>query len=870
MDDELPALMHKWSHSYSVLCVAPAPSRLLLFCGTQDGRILAYNTDDYSLRYSVACGDQVASVLCMTLSADESFLFTAGSDSLVRVWDLRVEAALAPICTHIIYSTVDIGDVFSVAWCERLSTLFVGAQNAAILWYRLDLRSGPENADVEPQNLAHKLPHFRYSRFFDSTGPGGALNRLQSQHRTLKKSTCSAAAGPNLLEGRPEDIVRFAHNGYVYCLEVVDTVSAHGFAGHLASYSTVLVSCGGDGAVNVWGILESENGVKIVKCQTLQNDELVLSMTLQDAHLYVGLSDANVNVWDMATYQLVRSFRFSPTDGLYDEVLSLGIHQGCVFRATSHGGLAKFALRAPEVALAMDTQPVLCVRIFGSHGRTLLATGGHRALCVWDVTRVAQALHGAQSLDAQGMPVTQAQTPQPADALLSNDDMLRALRQYIAFRTVLRLPLLYLEDLRHCAQFLCKLIERLGAAQTRLLPVANANPVVYAQFARNTPSSAQPAPRVLFYAHYDVVDTADGNEGWATDPFVLTAADGNLYARGVSDNKGPTLAALFAVLDLHRQRKLPCDVVFLIEGEEECGSIGFQDAVQAHRDVIGEVDWVLLSNSYWLDDETPCLNYGLRGVVNASVTVRSEKPDRHSGVDGGVSKEPTMDLIHILGLLVDPATNKIKLPGFYDGLLPLTETEIGLYRQIEAAAVGKNFGAHNVQSLMAKWRNPSLTVHKMRVSGPNNNTVIPQEATASISIRVVPNQELSSVKKLLIDFLTRQFEALNSDNSLVIDIFHEAEPWLGDPTNKLYKVLYEKIKSNWGLAAPEPLFIREGGSIPLIRFLEKCFGAPAAQIPCGQASDNAHLKNEKLRIANLYKLRSILADTLRELDGRVE
>lgn len=823
---------------------------------------MAYDIEDYSLRFSVACGDHAASVLCMTLSADESFLFTAGSDSLVRVWDLRTEGLSGPVCTHIIYSAVDIGDVFSMAWCESLSTLFVGAQNAAILWFRLDLRSGPESGEPDSHNLAHRLPHFRYSRFFDSTGPGGALNSLQSQHKTLKTSTCSASAGPILLEGRTEDIVRFAHNGYVYCLEVVDTISAHGFAGHLASYSTVLVSCGGDGAVNVWGISEDEHDVKIVRCQTLQNDELVLSMTLQDSHLYVGLSDAKVNVWDMGTYQLVRSFRFSPTEGLYDEVLSLAIHHGCVFRATSHGGLAKFAPTAPEVALAIDTEPVLCVRVFSSRGRTLLAAGGHRALCVWDVTHAAQALRGPH--------IYAALEAQPADAPLSNDDMLRALRQYIAFRTVLRLPLLYLEELRHCAQFLCKLIDRLGAAQTQLFPVANANPLVYAHFARNVESCAQSAttevssPRVLFYAHYDVVDTADGNEGWATDPFTLTASDGNLYARGVSDNKGPTLAALFAVLDLHKQRKLPCDVVFLIEGEEECGSIGFQDAVQANRDVIGEVDWVLLSNSYWLDDETPCLNYGLRGVINASVTVRSDKPDRHSGVDGGVSKEPTMDLIHILGLLVDPETNKIRLPEFYDGILPLTETEIGLYAQIEAALVGN---PHDVPSLMAKWRNPSLTVHKIRVSGPNNNTVIPQEATASISIRVVPNQELDSVKKLLIDFLESHFAAQRSDNSLVVDIFHEAEPWLGDPTNKLYMVLYEKIKSNWGPAAPEPLFIREGGSIPLIRFLEKCFGAPAAQIPCGQASDNAHLKNEKLRIANLYKLRSILADTLRELEG---
>ena len=151
---------------------------------------------------------------------------------------------------------------------------------------------------------------------------------------------------------------------------------------------------------------------------------------------------------------------------------------------------------------------------------------------------------------------------------------------------------------------------------------------------------------------------------WKTDPFILTAKEGNLYARGVSDNKGPTLAAIYSVAELYHRQQLNCDVVFIIEGEEECGSIGFQKVINDNKQLISGgsgggngttgIDWIMLSNSYWLDDLTPCLNYGLRGVINASITIKSDKPDRHSGVDGGVSREPTMDMMHLLSTLVDP------------------------------------------------------------------------------------------------------------------------------------------------------------------------------------------------------------------------
>lgn len=959
-----PAFVHKWSHSHSILCVIAAPSKNVLICGTQDSKILMYDMNDFSLKYELNAGtkDVESSVLCLTLSKDENYLFSAGSDSLVEVWDLSKlnsekksssqSTSPAIRCTHIIYSLIDIGDIFSISWSDCLSTIFIGAQNASISWCQLHFdkqsRSNSVSTDEidEPtpvalhqpglehaQNL-ERLPRFRYDKFFDSKGPGGSVNNLQTKYQLHKEHVATNRKNRSLKASLEEitkgDIIRFAHNGYVYCLEIFnckEQADTNEFLNNYKDkYENLLISCGGDGIVNFWGIedKDSDGEIKLTKITSLDSHDSILSMTIQDSYIYAGLSNSTINVWDLCTLQLIRSFKYcndevNARERMSDEILSLGIHNNCIFKASNKGGLSKLTLKLhaqkspmyEEVRIGTNsayegndhtfstqkTGPVLALRIFTvESGSTYLLSGCSRALCLWDISKVGQdpskndaeveicsdeshdhnkeratdvASISGMSEFSEGDEIDSSIQRIFPKSKFDNKSLLRCLQRYISYKTISKLPELYVDDSRHCAQFLSKLFISFGAKQTKLLPVDNGNPVVYAMFERNAKNISPDSPRkrLLWYAHYDVVDADGERDDWATDPFVLTAKDGNLYGRGVSDNKGPTLSSIYAVTELYHKNELSCDVVFIIEGEEECGSIGFQKVVNNNKKLIGDIDWIMLSNSYWLDDEIPCLNYGLRGVINASILVISEKPDRHSGVDGGVLKEPTMDLIQILGKLVDPVTNKILIPNFYDDVLPTTEREIEIYEKIGIAAERTGMDDQDVKTLLAKWRNPSLTVHKLEVSGPNNNTVIPQVAQASISIRVVPNQDLTSIKSLLIEYLNKQFGAMgnNRENKLKINVFHEAEPWLGDPSNMVYLVLYDNLVKNWGSQTPEPLFIREGGSIPSIRFLEKCFDAQAAQIPCGQASDHAHLQNEKLRVLNLFKLRSVLVDTFREL-----
>jgi di- and tripeptidase len=502
--------------------------------------------------------------------------------------------------------------------------------------------------------------------------------------------------------------------------------------------------------------------------------------------------------------------------------------------------------------------------------------------------------------------------------------MVESLNQFVSFRTVSSLPK-YRAECRRGASFLRSVFQNFGAATEMLNTTEPYNPIVYAKF-RGNPATASSRKKILFYGHYDVIPAENEQGKWKYDPFTLTGEGGYLYGRGISDNKGPIMAAIYAAHELANEQSLDADIIFLIEGEEESGSRGFKEAIKANKDLIGDVDWILLANSYWLDNHVPCLTYGLRGVIHATVQIESRHPDLHSGVDGSaLLDEPLKDLIMLLSKLTG-SHNKVQIPGFYDPILPLTSDEKQLYTEITETLLRGNPDLGDpealAQSLMRRWREASLTIHRFQTSGPDNSTIIPRLAKASLSMRLVPNQESSEVAKSLITYLQSEFKHFDSKNTLRVTIDHQAEPWLGDFTNEIFQTLEAAIMSVWGptlgrrrssipilkptielssatiLTSPDrpspttsntlangsdkdsavvdtqlepamltrkPLYIREGGSIPSIRFLETEFGAPAAHLPCGQASDCAHLDNERLRLVNLWNSKKIFKRVFKEL-----
>ena len=514
----------------------------------------------------------------------------------------------------------------------------------------------------------------------------------------------------------------------------------------------------------------------------------------------------------------------------------------------------------------------------------------------------------------------------------------------MAYRTVSSSPT-YVRDCHDAVTFLRKKCNAFGASTSLLSPRDGINPILLAKFSASKPQSS--TKTILFYGHYDVVDAEhDSNTPhptWYGDPFVLQPLSTFLYGRGVTDNKGPILAAIYAVAELVHSGSLSCNVTFFLEGDEEAGSRGFRQTVQSAHQEIGRVDFVLLSNSYWLDDHIPCLTFGMRGVIHASITISSNRPDLHSGMDGkAVQHEPLKDLTVLLAALVGPSGTKVTIPNFYDSVDELSESEVKAYASITSSLLPghpemkseKSFA----RSLMQRWRYPNMTIHRIEVPEAKTAVTISGSAKATLSIRIVPSQTAEQIAQSLVSYLEDQFANLESSNKISVLITSQADPWLGDVDSEIFTALKEAIIDIWNpdvavqehrafkikdggtpdvknrpvtpsrpqpahtqtsprsptsaknpfypssssrsiptrpshrrassLAATgsfppsalprEPLFIREGGSIPAISFLEREFKAPAAMFPMGQASDNAHLDNERMRVENLYKGREVL------------
>ncbi|KAH8684270.1 hypothetical protein BGZ60DRAFT_366772 [Tricladium varicosporioides] len=902
---ERPELAHHLQNDSSILTLAVGER--YIYAGTQDGEIVVWSLASFELVSRIQA--HTRAVLCLFLSADGQLLFSSAGDAIVNAW--------CPVNLkrlYHIYSTYDVGDVFSVAYSRQFETVYLGAQNTSIQWCSLT-----DSATRARPNLDHH-PDRRNHRFFDSVQHGGTSTPRAQPARTVDEG--------EIVEIDKAHMMHYAHFGYVYCMLLV-----RGVTRLVDSDEDVLVSGGGDGTIKIWKLSHDNQGIKEVACLGDDDAESVLSMAVDGSFLYSSKLEGVIELWDLDTKQKLRVIKAHKGD-----VMTLQMGWGYLWSAGSTGYARKYSTvqYGKYQSSSSFSQKYHCVNRWKAHdgrilasaittfnGRQLYITGANdNSVSVWNIT-------GCTS-ESSGKPD------------VGENQLIKSLQEFVSFKTISSRPD-HAEDCRRGATFLRTLFKKYGAVTEMLNTNNRQNPVVYAKFKGNA-ETALKRKKILFYGHYDVVPADNKQDKWIIDPFQMKGVNGYLYGRGVSDNKGPIMAALYGVVDLVHEKELESDITFLIEGEEESGSRGFKDAVRRNKALIGDIDYIILANSYWLDDEVPCLTYGLRGMLHATVKVDSNHPDVHSGVDGSfMMDEPLFDLTAILARLKG-LHNRIQIPGFYDNILPLTEAEEARYDDITDVLIRRapELGPSETlkASLMARWREPNLTIHRYKVSGPDGS-LVSSHASAAISLRLVPNQEVEDVIKSLTAFLSDAFATLDTHNHLSISIDNQADAWLGDPENEIFQTLEEAIMDVWGpigdtrrssvpgpkpkphlqqpitptmspslkptpatsktltngsdhtsLAAqplseadlPEsalgparsntngpkrrgrkPLYIREGGSIPSIRFLEKEFGAPAAHLPCGQASDSAHLDNERLRVSNLYKSREIFRKVFKEL-----
>lgn len=884
------SLVHKWHCDQSILCVIPSPKRKLIFCGTQNNVIFVLDLETYQVRQTLHAHQ--GSILCLTLNENEDKLFSAGSDSLVNIWDIENDFKLL----YTIYSLNDIGDIFSIIWVDHLNTLFFGSQNASISYIKIELddnhvstknHNGGQHPNIPNYNeeIYQLMPSQRFDKFFDSKGSGNTsqspTNSFTGTNDLLKPK--SLIVIPNM------NIIHYAHYGFVYSLKILKDLNP--LTSTLGEdigekFSNVLISGGGDGIINIWGI--SPDTSSLIKLKSIDNNNSIFSMTLntKNMQLYAGLIDGIINCWDLTTFQLIKSWEIDDdqTNDSYDANTSENSINGdhnvyamtsspnmdSLFMGTSMGitkkNLANNESYGNNFRITIH-EPCLSLRSFIMNDESyIVSSSSNKTVSIWSVPTIDQQ----SSSPSEPALNSRSQSPLLESTQSTNDKLLTTLNDLISFKSVSQQPDLYQNECRECANYLVLLLRSLGAFKSELWPVDNGNPIVNGIFKANTQTPE--TKTILFYGHYDVIPASDST--WDTEPFQTTPKNGYIYARGATDNKGPLLSSIYAVNELQSQGKLNSNVIFIIEGEEESGSWGFNQTIERNLTKLDayNIDYILMSNSYWLDDEIPCLNYGLRGVIRLEIEITSDNPDRHSGVHGGVVSEPSMDLIKVCSNLVS-SHGEIIIDGFkgydksvhttnqtydfknldkstIDSIQSLSPWEIPLY--IEIANRLSNI---KIDDLIKKWREPALSLHRIEMSGPDNGTVIPKSAKAKISMRLVPGQDLEMIKKSTINHIQSQFGLLNSPNHLQINIVHESEPWLGDVNNKAYKVLFDSISKEWGV---EPLYIREGGSVPAIRYLERTFKCPAAHLPAGQASDNAHLNNERVRIINLFKAKDVI------------
>jgi Cys-Gly metallodipeptidase DUG1 len=381
---------------------------------------------------------------------------------------------------------------------------------------------------------------------------------------------------------------------------------------------------------------------------------------------------------------------------------------------------------------------------------------------------------------------------------------------------------------------------------------------------------------VLLYAHYDV-QPALLSDGWNSDPFVLKEdhATGRLYGRGSSDDKGPLLGWL-NVVETHQELgvELPVNLRFCFEGMEESGSEGLDDLINAEvgpGKYFEGVDCVCISDNYWLNDRTPCLTYGLRGISYFKVNITGPARDLHSGVFGNTVHEPMTDLIHLMSKLVSPRGD-ILIPGIADLVAPLTDEEKQRYDVLDYSisdiehSAGASIALHEDKTkvIMGRMRYPSLSLHGIEgaFSAPGGKTVIPASISGKFSLRLVPDMTPDNVDPLVIKFLESEFAKLKSKNKLTVENLHGGKPWVADPNHWNYVAAKRATEAVY---KKTPDLTREGGSIPVTLTFAEALGKNVLLLPMGRGDDGAHSTNEKLDRSNFIEGTKLLGTYLWEL-----
>jgi acetylornithine deacetylase/succinyl-diaminopimelate desuccinylase-like protein len=405
-------------------------------------------------------------------------------------------------------------------------------------------------------------------------------------------------------------------------------------------------------------------------------------------------------------------------------------------------------------------------------------------------------------------------------------------------------------DVRAGAEFVAEELKRIGLENVRLIETEG-HPLVYADHLH-----VDGKPTVLCYGHYDV-QPAEPLDEWISPPFEPTERDGNLYARGAVDDKGQMWVHVKALESLLATNGgvLPVNVRVLIEGEEEVGGEGIATFVKEHGDALRS-DVALVSDTEMFAPGLPTLCVGLRGMIYTEIEARGARTDLHSGMYGGAAPNPFFALAQIIAQLKD-ADGTILIPHFTDELQAPTEDELKAwkslpfdeehYRETEVGASALT-GEPGFSVLERTWARPTLEVHGMPGGfiGAGAKTVIPAKAVAKVSMRLVPNMTPQKSFERFKDYV---LSLAPKGVTVEVRLIHSGDPIVIGTENPYVQAATDAMQSVFG---KDTVFIRSGGSIPIVGDFERHLKIPTLMMGFGLPDDNLHAPNEKFHLQNFH------------------
>ncbi len=425
---------------------------------------------------------------------------------------------------------------------------------------------------------------------------------------------------------------------------------------------------------------------------------------------------------------------------------------------------------------------------------------------------------------------------------------LEQLKEYLRIPSVSTEPE-HRDDVERCSRFLEEHMRGAGLEAERI--ESEGHPLVYGEW-----GGAAGKPTLLFYGHYDV-QPVDPIELWRHPPFEPTVEGDCLLARGATDDKGQSFAHLKAVEATLKERgRLPVNVKFLVEGEEEVGGAAIEKFVRQDAGRRLACDAVVISDSTMFAPGQPSLLYGLKGLAYMEIKVTGPARDLHSGSFGGAVVNPANALGHILARLWDPVSGRVTIPGFYDAVRPLEDWERREFGQLpfdeeayrEDLGVGELFGEQGYTTLERVWARPTCDVNGIfgGYQGEGAKTVLPSWAGAKVSMRLVPDQDPENIARLFREHVEKVAPA---GVGVEVSATHGAGPVLIDLAGPLAEAAMDAQEDVWGA---RPVRVREGGSIPIVGTFSEVLQVPVLLMGFGLSDDNLHSPNEKFNISHFY------------------